>query len=40
MLNIPKSTTHDIVTTLVKEEILEKDFESDKYFLEIKLFEF
>jgi len=39
MLQIPKSTTHDIVTTLEKEGILEKDSESSKYYLGIKLFE-
>jgi len=39
MLNIPKSTTHNIVTTLSKESILEKDTEINKYFLGIKLFE-
>ena len=39
MLTIPKSTTHDIVTTLEKEGILEKDPENNKYYLGIKLFE-
>ena len=39
MLKIPKSTSHSIVSTLEKEGILEKDLESNKYYLGIKLFE-
>lgn len=38
-LNLPKSTTHMIVNTLVHEGILEKDINTNNYQLGLKLFE-
>ena len=38
-LNFPKSSVHEILTTLVKENILEKDGDKNRYYLGIKLFE-
>ncbi len=39
ILNLPKSSVHEILFTLVTEGILEKDFDSSTYHLGIKLFE-
>jgi len=39
ILNLPKSSVHEILSTLVTEGILEKDFDSSTYHLGIKLFE-
>jgi len=38
-LNLPKTTTYDIVSTLHERGILEKDEENNRYFLGLKLFE-
>jgi len=38
-LNLPKTTTFDIVSTLHERGILEKDEENNRYFLGLKLFE-
>lgn len=38
-LNLPKTTTFDIISTLHERGILEKDEENNRYFLGLKLFE-
>lgn len=38
-LNIPKSSVHEILTTLVQEKILGKDDDRSRYYLGTKLFE-
>ena len=38
-LNFPKSSIHEILTTLVQEKILEKDGDRSRYYLGTKLFE-
>lgn len=38
-LGLPKSSTHEIVSTLVTEGILEKDQNNSRYWLGVKLFE-
>jgi DNA-binding IclR family transcriptional regulator len=38
-LNLPKSTVHEIISTLLDEDILEKDSDRNRYSLGLKLFE-
>lgn len=38
-LNFPKSSVHEILSTLVEEKVLEKDCDRSRYHLGIKLFE-